>query len=533
MSSSLTYPGVYVEEIPSQVHTMTGVSTSVTAFIGRALKGVLNQPITINSFSDYQRNYGGLWSGNYLGYAVRDFFLNGGNQAIIVRVDKGSTAAEVELSIIDANDSDPKLKLQAINEGSWGNKIQVVIDHNVSSTVAQSYGLATTDLFNLTVIDTSTGTSEQYYNLTVKDSPNRIDRSLANQSNLVVVNGSLSSRIPDKTPIPTTSSTSATNTDTSKDSKTSTDTVLPTMLSGGGDGSALDMNSFISDQAGKTGLYALDNVNIFNLLCIPGYNVTGDVDKDVLQAAASYCESRDAFFIVDAPSTWTNKINAKNGIASLGITSKNAAVYFPRIQQIDPLTNHMGTFLACGMVAGTIARIDGARGIWKAPAGLEANLQSLTQLQVNLTDAENGELNPLGINCLRTLPAAGTVIWGARTLQGNDTLTSEWKYIPVRRLSLYIKQSILQGTQWVVFEPNTESLWAQIRLNIGSFMQRLFRQGAFQGNTQQSAYFVKCDNETTTQDDIDRGVVNILIGFAPVKPAEFVVIKIQQVAGQN
>jgi phage tail sheath protein FI len=150
-----------------------------------------------------------------------------------------------------------------------------------------------------------------------------------------------------------------------------------------------------------------------------------------------------------------------------------------------------------------------------------------------LTDAENGELNPLGVNCLRAKPPAGRIVWGARTLQGDDRLASEWKYLSVRRTALYIEESLFRGTQWVVFEPNDEPLWAQIRLSIGSFMHGLFRQGAFQGSKPQEAYLVKVDRETTTQDDINRGIVNIIVGFAPLKPAEFVIIKLQQLAGQS
>jgi phage tail sheath protein FI len=192
----------------------------------------------------------------------------------------------------------------------------------------------------------------------------------------------------------------------------------------------------------------------------------------------------------------------------------------------------MEDFVPCGAVAGVFARTDASRGVWKAPAGLEATLVGVSQLSVSLTDAENGELNPLAINCLRTMPAVGSVAWGSRTLNGDDRLASEWKYIPVRRLALYIEESLYRGTQWVVFEPNDEPLWAQIRLNLGAFMHNLFRQGAFQGKTPREAYFVKCDKETTTQNDINLGIVNILVGFAPLKPAEFVVIKIQQIAGQ-
>ena len=190
------------------------------------------------------------------------------------------------------------------------------------------------------------------------------------------------------------------------------------------------------------------------------------------------------------------------------------------------------TFVPCGVIAGIFARTDATRGVWKSPAGLDAALNGIAGLQVNLSDGENGQLNPLGINSLRSFPVAGHVVWGARTLRGADSMGDEYKYIPVRRLALFIEETLYRGTQWVVFEPNDEPLWAQIRLNLGAFMQNLFRQGAFQGKSPREAYFVKCDKETTIQNDIDRGIVNIVVGFAPLKPAEFVIIKIQQIAGQ-
>jgi Bacteriophage tail sheath protein len=240
--------------------------------------------------------------------------------------------------------------------------------------------------------------------------------------------------------------------------------------------------------------------------------------------------------LVDPPGGWhalSDVTDATTGITALGTNSKNAALFFPRLLEADPLReNQLTEVVPGGAVAGIIARTDMQRGIWKAPAGLDATLVGVPQLSVALTDQENGQLNPLGINCLRTFPATGRVIWGARTLQGDDRLASEWKYLPVRRTALYIEESLYRGTQWVVFEPNDEPLWAQIRLNVGSFMQNLFRKGAFQGSTPRAAYFVKCDKETTTQNDIDLGIVNILVGFAPLKPAEFMIIKLQQMAGQ-
>ena len=198
----------------------------------------------------------------------------------------------------------------------------------------------------------------------------------------------------------------------------------------------------------------------------------------------------------------------------------------------DPLNENRPRNIGCERNAGrSLCPHRLKRGVWKAPAGTEADLRGAS-LAVKLDDGENGALNPLGINVLRNFPVFGNISWGARTLDGADLQASEWKYIPVRRMALYIEESLFEGSKWIVFEPNDEPLWAQIRLNFGAFMHSLFRQGAFQGTTPKDAYFVKCDKETTTQDDINRGIVNIIVGFAPLKPAEFVVIKIQQMAGQ-
>jgi phage tail sheath protein FI len=199
----------------------------------------------------------------------------------------------------------------------------------------------------------------------------------------------------------------------------------------------------------------------------------------------------------------------------------------------DPTDDfRLRTIGSSGTVAGIYARTDTARGVWKAPAGIETGLEGISALEAQVNDGQNGVLNPLGINALRTFPVYGTIVWGSRTLAGADALASEWAYIPVRRLALMLEESLFRGTQWVVFEPNDEPTWANIRLNIGSFMNGLFKQGAFQGASPKDAYYVKCDNETTTQNDIDAGVVNIEVGFAPLKPAEFVVIRFRQIVGQ-
>lgn len=397
MAETPNFPGVFIQELPSGVHPIAGVATSITAFIGRARSGPIDTPTAINSFSDYEQIFGGLWAQSTMSFAVDGFFANGGAQAVIVR------------------------------------------------------------------------------------------------------------------------------------------------LSGAGDGDALTAADFIGPgmAANKRGLYCLDNVDLFNILCIPPYeNNDQDVDTTLVAAAASYCERRRAFYIIDPPSNWTTFQTVPNQSGAItgyfGTRSSNAAIYFPRVLAANPLEdNQPATFVPCGIVAGIFARIDAQHGVWSAPAGVNAGIAGVTGLAVSLTDVESAALNALGVNCLRSFPATGAVAWGARTLQGADLVASEWKYVPVRRLALFLEQSLYSGTQWAVFEPNNESLWTSLRSSAGSFMQSLYQQGAFVGGMPSQAYFVQCDATTTTQADIDQGIVNIVVGFAPLIPAEFVVIKIQQIAGQS
>src|SRR6266567_2532744 len=568
MPVAVSYPGVYIEEIPSGVRTITGVATSITAFIGRALRGPVNKAISVNSFADFERVFGGLSADSALGFAVRDFYRNGGSQAIVVRLyhaDSGGNAkpAKAALTLGD-------IKLEAAYEGSWGANLRAAIDTDVTDQAAASLGMTKADLFNLTVTDTSPGgTSESFRNLTTKDSPRRIDRVLGDQSRLVRWSGAYPGQPPAFAESEDPVSKAQDEVDGAKDALDAAKKAQPPDpqdiqskqadydakkaalqtakdAAGASDGLALTYAADFSPQDAqrdKKGLYALEQADLFNILCIAPYASTDgvdnqDVEVSLVSDAAAYCESRRAMLIVDAPSAWTDKETAKDQFNDasddkVGTRSTNAALYFPRLRQPNPLhDNQVETFAPCGTIAGVWARTDTNRGVWKAPAGTEAALVGVPSLSVLLTDGENGELNQLGINALRAFPATGRVVWGARTLQGDDRLTSEWKYIPVRRTALYIEESLYRGTQWVVFEPNDEPLWAQIRLNIGAFMHNLFRQGAFQGQTPSEAYFVKCDKDTTTQNDINLGIVNILVGFAPLKPAEFVIIRIQQIAGQ-
>lgn len=591
MPASLTYPGVYIEEIPSGVRTITGVATSITAFLGRARLGAINEPVTINNFGDFERRFGGLAVDYPMSYAVRDFYQNGGSQAVIVRLYKApetDTDANAKLTV-------DGLIITAKSPGAWGKKLRATIDVEVSDEVRARYGLAEADaLFNLTIRLGST--SEKFLNVTVTDNARRIDRVLKAESSLVQwpegVAWPISAPAVAKTkaaavaykdllatpgdalkktayenakadlddaltkaekelaaalkelaaalaaipPVPADITAAQTKRTTAEGNLTTAQANIK-----GSDGQALDQTTYEGTKAGKTGLYALDKADLFNLLCIPPDTREGDAPIAVYQTAMSYCKERRALLIVDAPADWsankdTAAAKARDGLAALGLSgeaARNAALYFPRVLESDPLRDgQTDTFVPCGIIAGVMARTDAKRGVWKAPAGLDASINGTQGVNVNLNDAENGMLNPLGINCLRAFPVNGRVIWGARTLRGADQLADEWKYIPVRRTALFIEESLYRGTQWVVFEPNDEPLWAQIRLNIGAFMHNLFRQGAFQGLSARDAYFVKCDKETTTQNDINLGIVNIVVGFAPLKPAEFVIIKLQQMAGQ-
>jgi phage tail sheath protein FI len=504
MPQTLTYPGVYIEEVPSGVRTITGVATSITAFVGRAARGPVSEPTTISSFADFERAFGGLWPDSAMSYAVRDFYANGGSQAIIVRLAKSATRAVIPLPT-------NALTLAAKSAGTWGNNLSATVDHETKDPTD-------TDLFNLTVSEAG-GATERLLNLSIVSTDARFaPRVLGQSSNLVRVQNDVVNARPDAV------STSATP-------------------NSGNDGAVLTAADFTGQgmQDNKTGIYALEKVDLFNLLCLPPFERGGDMAVTVYQDAMAYCASRRAMLLVDPPAAWSaNKETAADavvaGLSALGLTgdgARNAALYFPPLIEADPLREgHLDTFVPCGAVAAVMARTDAQRGVWKAPAGLDATLNSTQGLAVNLTDQDNGRLNPVGVNCLRSFPVAGRVVWGARTLRGADQMADEYKYVPVRRLALHIEESAFRGTQWVTFEPNDEPLWAQIRLNLGAFMQNLFRQGAFAGRTPREAYFVKCDAETTTQNDINLGIVNILLGFAPLKPAEFVVIKIQQMAGQ-
>jgi phage tail sheath protein FI len=508
MSMAHTYPGVYVEELPSSVRTIIGVSTSITAFVGRALKGPTDKATLIHSYADYVRIFGGLWKDSNMSYAVYQYFQNGGMDAIIVRVAKN--ASEASFTSVKTT-----LKLKAANPGKWGEDIVIVI------TAADPLKIAEDPTYFNLIVQQNTGDPnkagpvlEMFRNVSMNPaSPRYIGKLLVEGvSTYLRIDGAIPSSTTD--PLPADADYQSGNTSD--------------------DGTELDADALINHEDTKEGVYALKNTDIFNLLCIPAFTASDSTRNSVYDKVLEFCNDRRAILIVDPPKSWNTKDDAKENINDYMTRDKNAAIFFPRILAPDPLEEYrLRDFDPCGAVAGVIARTDAQRGVWKAPAGIEATLVGVPDLAIRMTDQENGDLNPIGINCLRILPDAGRVVWGSRTLRGADSLADQWKYLPVRRTALFIEETLYRGTQWVVFEPNDEKLWSQIRLNVGAFMHSLFVKGAFQGTDPKKAYLVKCDSETTTQTDIDSGIVNIIVGFAPLKPAEFVILKIQQLAGQE
>lgn len=785
MPSSLTYPGVYIEEIPSGVRTITGVSTSIAAFFGRATQGPINQAVRLLSLADFERNFGAPHHRSELAAAVRLFFQNGGTDCYVVRLVKKGTAATASINLKNEAGSKEILQISAQQPGVAGNAFALQVKYNVNNPEG-AFDLAVLQLANgvvqasesfpnlsmdkaspryaplfitqhsmlvnakLLLSDVDYAAGAAGYSLSrrpipantktaLRDGLNNLWAGSATSFRLSVdgntpvevglsgvavvsgadvaatradaegkiktaINGLLppgqlvdvnlvdgpagpagatvllkiisatadkksitiqpaasgdiagalmlgieqggieSPRYAEFRPAPTGIVSSLANLDSLaglaqndfnsitidgntvnfgtalvttgnadkwfKDAavgsvtgnsdgvreklalmaslinsadvgwsaevwgyrlallpKSGINNLIGTLATAatdhgswftrnvrlyslgttgagtlqgngvnGSDGDAPTAVDYKGSASDHTGFYALDLVDLFNLLIIPAdEDLTEDDQRTLWGPASAYCQAHRAFLVIDPPPSWSaaySKVTDPSGGISklrIGAAKENCAVFYPRLLVSDNgLTKTVGP---AGAIAGLMARTDSTRGVWKAPAGMDASVQSIQGLDLVLTDLENGVLNQQGVNCLRVFPS-GVVNWGARTLAGADDFGSDWKYIPVRRLALYLEESLYRGTKWAVFEPNDEPLWAQIRLNLGAFMQNLFRQGAFQGQTPRDAYFVKCDKETTTQNDINLGVVNIIVGFAPLKPAEFVVIKIQQMAGQ-
>lgn len=500
MSADYKHPGVYVEESSSGGRAIVGVPTSIAGFVGAAKRGPINSAVRIASFADFERRFSPLDAASEMSYGVHQFFDNGGTDAWVVRVLRGASNAQL---VLKDRAGAKRLLITAIDAGVSGNDVDVRVDYVPSSRTK----------FNMAFTRRSDGVVESFVGLSMKARDARYVVSVVNAASQLVQVESLAAGSPTRTP-------------------TRPVAVAQVSLTGGTElpySSADEHQLFIGDRSKREGLYALDDAERINLLVLPGVSDTATITD-----AVAYCEERNGFLIVDAPRAVTTPSDMASVLSGTSLPkADHAAVYYPWIQVADPFNAGQSRITApSGSVAGIYARIDASRGVWKAPAGVDASIRGATSPAYALNDHDTGTLNPLGVNCIRTF-TSGVVVWGARTLRGADQLGSEYKYVPVRRLALFIEASVSDGIQWAVFEPNDERLWSQLVANINAFMHGLFVQGALQGITPRDAYFVKCDRDTTTPADIALGVVNIIIGFAPLKPAEFVIIRIQQTVGQS
>lgn len=569
MPVSYRAPGVYVQELESGVHPVVGVSTATAAFVDVFQKGTVGKPVKIFGPGDFQREFGGLSSDSEASYAITQFFNNGGGQAWVVRVagtnapDAATAKQEASGSAVvtDGTPPDPEdFEVSAAVPGSWGNALcfgiqagsaadtfDLVIGEVTPAGAAANARVAVREIFRALSV---TETDPRYCVTIVNNSSQLVQLTLGDGVTVPAPtwnrNSPTGKGLPDGAAMTTTTDTTGTGLG---DIASQTNIAHFHRLSDGTDGSAADSKAalaamLIGDPVEETGIYALDTIapDVFNILCIPAMANIDQSDAagqaayaNLLTVAGQFCRDHRAMLMVDPPAAWDSDKTATPLIQKMlalgpslsSSVNTNGVVYFPRLVISDPVTGGTKNVGPSGTMAGIWARTDAARGVWKAPAGTEATIGGARPV-VTMNDAASDQLNPGGVNVLRTLPVFNNVVWGARTLDGADQMASQWKYIPVRRTALYIEESLRQGLQWVVFEPNDESLWAQIRLNVGSFMQNLFRLGAFAGTTPNEAFLVKCDSDTTTPYDVSTGVVNVLVGFQPLLPTEFVVIQIQQ-----
>jgi phage tail sheath protein FI len=622
---------VYVVEEKSGSHSIAGVSTSVTAFVGAARKGPADTPVALSSFASYIRSFGDVMdTAHPMGHAVGHFFANGGGQAVVVRaLGGGAAAASVALPAVNGI----ALAFTARSRGAWANGTGG--GTNAQSGVFVEVQSATQypdDRFTVVVTEwapgvgggvASTLTKETWPEVSMSPGSQRFVETVLAASSLVSADVSGAPTAAEgagtstgSTPVTTTTAVSVSGqvlrlsvdqgpatdlvlfpTDTPGTSHTVSEVrneinngttlwpvtaavsggrlvltsktsgpdsavvvavaglndasqafglgvgrggtevagsvvdrpaVAPAVgLAGGVDGPTPGAGDIVSATEGQ-GMLALQARDFprFNILCLAGVTTA---DTAALDTAMDYCRRQNAFLVVD-PAPALNPKQVKDAANLIRAQGAHGALYWPRLRTADAGPDGFG---ASGAVAGVMARTDASRGVWKAPAGLDAGVAGIIGLSAITNDDVSGDLNPLGINVLRTFPGVGTVVWGARTLAGSDVLSSDSKYVPVRRLTDYLSASLYLGTQFAVFEPNDPTLWSQLRLAVGGFMRGLFRQGAFQQSSRGSesdSFFVICDDTVNPQTEVDAGRVNVVVGFAPLKPAEFVIITITQIS---
>lgn len=526
MPVTTSYPGLYIEELPLNAHSISAAPTSIAAFVGYShpyLTRKFGEAVRIFSFTDFEREFGGLFSSDLvdpnLGRAVNQFFLNGGSDAYVVGLRPrlydnngavvgtfGTLGGEIAFTTtVTTNAATDGLLLTA--------KVlaDVVPLTAVVTNVRASPVPVANSVFDL--ILTYGSTIETYRGLDLAgvgdNAPDKVVNSRSTLVELTALTGGFGTAFPSNAG--------------------GTFVFAASNLPGGSTFTFLGDDYNDQLQANSS----LDKVEIFNLLVLPGVS-----DNNVLSTGLSFAERKRAFMIVDPPfnaaadasGAMTPITTAMNNIPR----SQNGAIYFPWLLSTDPVRGITVPMPPSGFVAGVYARTDTQRGVWKAPAGIAATVLNTTGpvLHGRMNEQQHGVLNLASINALRAFRAEGTVVFGSRTLVADNSAYPQSKYVPVRRMTLFIEQTLVANLRWVVFEPNDSPLWTAIRTTVSNFMLSLFNQQALAGTKPSEAFQVKCDSTTTTPDDQANGIVNIVVAFAPLKPAEFVVIKIAQLTAQ-
>jgi phage tail sheath protein FI len=502
-------PGVYMEEVSSGSKPIEAVGTAIAAFVGFTEKGPLNEPTLVTNWTQYTRSFGGFVDGAYLPGAVFGYFLNGGGSAYVVRIGhdgqesdaatNGAVYARAELPGGSGGDK-PALAVRSLRPVNDANDISVEI-----SDASE----ASEDTFKL-VVRKGDKVAETYDNVSAKRGPNYVATAVKQQSKLITVEETKGAALA----VPAKGAQVA---------LTAPEALAVPKVT------AEDYVGDVSERSGFGGLEALEDVT---MLCVPDAMAAyqrGVLDAEGLKAVQlamiAHCELMgDRVAILDGPPGLNVQKLKEWRMDFAGYDSKYATLYWPWIKVMDPATGKPGFVPPSGHIAGIWARNDDTRGVHKAPAN--EVIRGAISLELNITKGEHDQLNPIGVNCIRSFPGQGIRVWGARTLSSDP----EWRYLNVRRLFNFVEKSILLGTNWVVFEPNDPMLWDRVRRTIMMFLRRVWQSGALFGRSPAEAFFVKCDEENNPPENRDVGILTVDIGIAPVKPAEFVVFRLSQLA---
>ncbi|HEX4705181.1 MAG TPA: phage tail sheath subtilisin-like domain-containing protein [Pseudonocardiaceae bacterium] len=497
-------PGVYMEEVSSGSKPIEAVGTAVAAFVGFAAKGPLNEPMLVTNWTQFTATFGDFIPGSYLAHSVYGYFLNGGGVAYVVRI--GSDGG-------NGNGSAPATGMAEIAAAGEAGRIAFTVralpatNANDISVEVVDASEPTDETFKLVVKRGGTPV-EEFDNVTTRrGAANSVATAVRERSQLITIEETRGRGLA----VPTKG-------------------VAVELAGASSVPVRVRATDYVGDSSDRTGFAGLEAVDEITMLCVPDLMAAyhqGVIDSDGVQAVQlamiAHCElMADRVAVLDTPSGLNAQQVKEWRVNTTGYDSKYAALYWPWIKVMDPVTGRPTMVPPTGHVAGIWARNDATRGVHKAPAN--EVVRGAIAPELNITKGEHDQLNPVAVNCIRAFPGQGIRVWGARTMSSDP----EWRYLNVRRLFNYVEESILQGTNWVVFEPNDMKLWDSVKRTITMFLRRVWRDGALFGRTPAEAFFVKCDEENNPPENRDAGILTVEIGIAPVKPAEFVVFRISQ-----